>query len=332
MADSPLGAYQPPVVEANRPREQVPKKEDDEFNLLDIDFNNYDQSESDVNLDSSLSDKKQDNPVIADEDIQPDNGKFGNRPHGDQEEDINMNQPSDSLINPNRQNMADMEANEPKIVENRSFLRYFTVEYYKEYFDVTTQEVVSRLIRSCIPLYPGSIYDNGKVDLYGPIWIVISLNIAITVFGNIARYVSFDSKDEDVKYTSHLEGLVKSVPVITLYFVCMPAFLNIFLNFTGVQYVGKITFKLVSIYGYSFASFIPAIFLYMASAPVLPHKAFNSFEWLILFAAGFISLFFMFKEMVQVLRNNIEEVKVAAAVVCLGHLILILMMKWKFLS
>jgi len=76
-----------------------------------------------------------------------------------------------------------------------------------------------------------------------------------------------------------------------------------------------LTFRIISIYGYSFASFIPATFLY-----IIP---LNGFKWLILLVAGGISLFFLAKELLQIIRTNLgkfsvfinlESVKTAALV------------------
>ena len=122
----------------------------------------------------------------------------------------------------------------------------------------------------------------------------------------MARYVNFDSKHESNEYTTDIKNLTQSVPIITMYFIIMPTFLTIFLKIVGTEHVSKLTFKIVSIYGYSFAIFIPATLLYII--PI------NGFKWLVLFAAAGISLFFFAKEIFQIVRTNFEKVKLAAGV------------------
>ena len=106
----------------------------------------------------------------------------------------------------------------------------------------------------------------------------------------------------------------------------MPAFLSILIKFSGTEHISKLTFKVISIYGYSFASFIPATFLYII--PV------NGFKWLLLLGAAFISLFFLSKELMHLVRSSLDEskIKLAAGVMCISHFVFILLMKWKFLN
>mmetsp|Transcript_25394 Transcript_25394/g.22537 ORF Transcript_25394/g.22537 Transcript_25394/m.22537 type:complete len:141 (+) Transcript_25394:542-964(+) len=140
----------------------------------------------------------------------------------------------------------------------------------------------------------------------------------------MARYVRLSSQHETEQYTTDIKELASSVPIITLYFIIMPTCLMVFLKLNGAEDISKTTFKVISIYGYSFASFIPASFLYII--PI------NGFKWLLLFTAAAISLFFMAKEIIQVVRTNLDSIKPAAVVAAIAHFVFILMMKWKFLT
>lgn len=89
---------------------------------------------------------------------------------------------------------------------------FWTVEYYQKYFNVTTEDVVERIKRSVIPF--GS--DNYLVshirpnpDLYGPIWICITLIFSIAISGNIANYFQSASSGKfHWKYDFHLVSIV----------------------------------------------------------------------------------------------------------------------------
>jgi hypothetical protein len=41
--------------------------------------------------------------------------------------------------------------------------KYFHVRHYTKYFDVTTKEVIMRVLRSIFPIFPGSVYPEGKI-------------------------------------------------------------------------------------------------------------------------------------------------------------------------
>ena len=49
----------------------------------------------------------------------------------------------------------------PSDEKSRGFCKYFEVRHYTKYFDVTTKEVVSRIVKSWFPIIPGSIYEVG---------------------------------------------------------------------------------------------------------------------------------------------------------------------------
>ena len=56
---------------------------------------------------------------------------------------------------------------------------FWTIEYYQKYFDVHTNEVVERIISSVLPQKVSRNYFDerikGKPDLYGPVWISVTL-------------------------------------------------------------------------------------------------------------------------------------------------------------
>ena len=59
MADPQLGAYHPPTVDITKPQEPL-QRNDEDFNLLEIDFNNDSQSQDSSQLDNSNTVQKED--------------------------------------------------------------------------------------------------------------------------------------------------------------------------------------------------------------------------------------------------------------------------------
>ena len=71
---------------------------------------------------------------------------------------------------------------------------FWQLDYFGQYFDVTTRQVLSRILWSSIPLV-GSSKGNfverhiqTVPDLYGPVWISSTLVFSIAICGNIANY------------------------------------------------------------------------------------------------------------------------------------------------
>jgi hypothetical protein len=84
-------------------------------------------------------------------------------------------------------------------------------------------------------------------------------------------------------------------------------------------------FYLVSVYGYSFTPFIPALLLYTLPIDML--------KWVWLLLAGGISIFFLAKEMFGRISQCLEtqHIKIASGVMIGVHLLFILILKARFL-
>ena len=103
----------------------------------------------------------------------------------------------------------------------------------------------------------------------------------------------------------------------------VPLVLTLLSKFGGT---GKIKyFYVVSVYGYSFAIFIPATILYPIPIP--------SFKWFVLLSAAAISLLFLVKELYEIIKENLDDykMKIAAGIMGVGHLIFIFLMRLSLL-
>ena len=65
-----------------------------------------------------------------------------------------------------------------------------TIEFFVQYFDVSTDDIRNRLITSLIPFNSRfhQLYKD-KPDLYGPFWIYTTLIIMLAIAGNLSRYL-----------------------------------------------------------------------------------------------------------------------------------------------
>lgn len=98
------------------------------------------------------------------------------------------------LLNENQKSFMSDTVDEPSSSSgNGTLLEKFcsclTISHYKQYFDVTQDQIVSRITRSLFPFSGSPLFENGKVDLYGPLWVFITLNISMAVFGYMSVYI-----------------------------------------------------------------------------------------------------------------------------------------------
>lgn len=65
----------------------------------------------------------------------------------------------------------------------------FSFQYYRRFFDVTTEEVFSRIRAAIIPMERRFLHNIEKPDLYGPVWITATISFLTFAFGNISLWI-----------------------------------------------------------------------------------------------------------------------------------------------
>ncbi|XP_062549543.1 protein YIPF1 [Armigeres subalbatus] len=170
---------------------------------------------------------------------------------------------------------------------------FFTFEYYQRFFDVDTMMVVDRIATSIIPKRAPTDYLKHNIgtnpDLYGPVWIVITLIFSIAISGNMASYLQ-SAGNHQWRYDFHLVSV--SATVIVLYTCLVPMALWALLKWSirtdemdleeQAPYSPTIL-SLVCVYGYSMAIYIPVSVLWTIQIPL--------FQWLLVATGTFLSGF-----------------------------------------
>lgn len=166
---------------------------------------------------------------------------------------------------------------------------FWQLDYFAQYFDVTTRQVLSRILWSTVPLV-GSSKGNfverhiqTVPDLYGPVWISSTLVFSIAICGNIVNY--FDSfattgaADHEWHYDftkvrpTDLTASVGdwSIPpeqiglaawTIFMYVLCVPICLWFLFWFRGCS-ANYSLLETVCAYGYSLSVYIPISILWL---------------------------------------------------------------------
>jgi protein YIPF1/2 len=185
--------------------------------------------------------------------------------------------------------------------EDPSSFPFYSIKRYRTYFNVDTDEVLSRIFRAVALFFKGDFIDHvgGNPDLYGPFWIASTLVFISAASGNLASYIHFrkfgggggavppapPGTDD-----GHSSGWYYDVDKVG-------GSMGLFYGYVGVvgmalymvlRWGFKASVSLAQIwclYGYCLASFIP-----MAALCVLPMEA---VRWSLVGAATAISAVFL---------------------------------------
>ena len=178
--------------------------------------------------------------------------------------------------------------------------------------------------------------DDDRVDLYGPIWIMLTLIVEIAVVGFINYQIDVATMAIELKggviphYNTAYYSLTK---IARAAFVCIAYFIaNPFLIMLLIKYVlmiDEVQFLwLFAIYGYSFT-----IFVITTALNVIPMEW---LRWVFLGVSGAVSLMFIWTEMYVLLKNRLKSGMSKFLLVCLllgaSHAIFVLALKKYFLT
>ncbi|XP_053318708.1 protein YIPF2 [Spea bombifrons] len=165
---------------------------------------------------------------------------------------------------------------------------FWTFQYYQDFFDVDTYQVLDRIKASLVPL-PGKNFVRHHLrnnpDLYGPFWICATLVITLSVMGNLSTFIQIYDRSDYV-YSPQFHKVSVAGIVIYSYAWLVPLGLWGFLQWRkGVsQTVGSYSFmETVCVYGYSLAVYIPITILC-----VVPNEL---FRWILILVAASLSGF-----------------------------------------
>ncbi|XP_050402638.1 protein YIPF1 isoform X2 [Patella vulgata] len=167
--------------------------------------------------------------------------------------------------------------------EDKKTSSFWTFEYYQQYFDVDSKQVLHRIAGSMIPL-PGRNYLVSHIrpnpDLYGPFWICMTLVFTIAISGNLANYLQSASTQYEWKYDFHKVSYAATA--IFSYWWLIPLALYGLLWWRGTQSSLHYTFlEIICVYGYSLAIYVPISILWMIQV--------NWLQWLLVTIGAVLS-------------------------------------------
>ncbi|XP_071485077.1 protein YIPF1-like [Diadema antillarum] len=166
--------------------------------------------------------------------------------------------------NQNDDDMLDDDGDTELLSGQKKKPSFWTFEYYQQFFDVDTQQVGRRLLGSFIPNPTKSFLDSHirpSPDLYGPLWVCITLIFTIAISGDMADYIA-NRYSTQYSWHAHFSNVTIAAVVIFAYAWIIPTCLYAFLHHRGNQ-AGYTFLELVCLYGYSLTIYIPISMLWM---------------------------------------------------------------------
>ena len=108
-----------------------------------------------------------------------------------------------------------------------------TLEFFAQYFDVSTDDITKRLMYSLLPFNGRfhAVYME-KPDLYGPFWIYTTLVIVLAIAGNLSRYLQMGS----AAFTYNYNFVPIAATVIYSIGFGLPLALKVLMRFLGSNF------------------------------------------------------------------------------------------------
>jgi hypothetical protein len=197
------------------------------------------------------------------------------------------------------------------------------IEYYQRYFDITSSEVVTRIIKTfSFPVknnFLSHVRENGGADIWAPFWIVTTLIVLLVISSNIGGLFNWSQMVNDFKNQMNpvvngthvgkleipdkdFEGWVNDFSIISMgaitcytYLILVPIVLFFVMKWKKIENITLV--ECWSIYGYSFVIVLPCAVLCI----------FNSswIRWLVIIVGFTYSTAFLISNYFQLWKDGL---------------------------
>lgn len=137
-----------------------------------------------------------------------------------------------------------------------------SITHYQQFFEVSTQEVFSRVKRASIPVcFTKPFYlpkPVEKPDLYGPFWICTTVVILLAAASNFTDWIYFKSSSDHPVWRANFSFMTWSACLFYAQITIIPLIIWMAIKYCGRK---KTLVEIMSLYGYSLVTFIPNVIL-----------------------------------------------------------------------
>ncbi|CCW61773.1 unnamed protein product [Phytomonas sp. EM1] len=238
--------------------------------------------------------------------------------------------------------------------------KFWTIEFYQQFFDITTQQVLIRISNTIVPINPpdflmdrnwhyytaggeggvnaptdaipqGDLIVDGillsrKPDLYGPFWICTTLWMMLGVVSNIMSRIAYTRSSKSASNSTWTYDFsVATVACVLMYVYCFVFGAMVW----GLMHWKNLPVTLTDtlcLYGYSMFIFILAALLCML--PV------SMFQWIVVIFCGVWSTFFLVSNFWYMWKRALDPKSflIIVGIVGVFHMALSLSFKFYFMN
>lgn len=138
--------------------------------------------------------------------------------------------------------------------------RPWRLNYYQPYFQTDSVTVFSRLLKAVKPTLDGEFFNGVQADLYAPFWIFTTLILIVGISGSIEASIYSGTWLDTLTKIGIAAALLYSI----LALVPLASYFILKRSGSTIDYV-----TILSMYGYSFFIFVPALLLCMIPIGIL---------------------------------------------------------------
>merc|ERR1712032_42548 len=170
----------------------------------------------------------------------------------DDEKDVQLQAETKVTVNKGEKKNSDNDEEKSSMASRYGFFCF--PSYWKPYFDVESDIILERVRAAALPIFDNlGEHVDGRPDLYGPVWTLITLCFSLTALGQFSTYIQRGwSRSKSFDFTT----FEKSVGVCFGTWLVAPATLIIALCFFGVRPGKEKILEMYCIYGYNYILFI----------------------------------------------------------------------------
>ncbi|CCG81500.1 Putative uncharacterized protein [Taphrina deformans PYCC 5710] len=205
----------------------------------------------------------------------------------------------------------------------------WSIDYYSQFFNVSSDSVLDRLLNALFPMKNFFEIVNGQPDLYAPIWlattVITVLYFASTVAGYLASHISHQP------YAYQFSTLTSAATLIYGYTFITPVLAWGVLRWYQCE---PSLLETVSLYGYSNAAWVPVSFISISPLEFFHYATLSNWIRWIAVAVGFsISVAFLIRNLLPVVnRADAKTSQLMVVGVVLLHIAFSLAIKFLFFS
>lgn len=208
------------------------------------------------------------------------------------------------------------------VVATQNTAKFWTIEFYKQFFDVDTDQVLLRISNTLVPISPpdflidrnwhysgddhaqqeatfteGGRTLNRNPDLYGPFWICTTLWITMGVVSNIMSRLAYTKKNDTTTAWAY-DFKAALIACLVIYLYCF-VFGAIVWGIMKWKHLPATLVDTICLYGYSM--FIFELIAILCMVPVGP------LQWIFCIVGGLWSLAYLLLNFWHMWRTTLER-------------------------